>query len=142
MKRAIFTFILFFIVGFSFSQTNKIINRDSVLIKIDSLLSKMECRDKYSGGYKLYPTENMYIFLKLNSLTGRLELVQWSFDAMKEFSMFINSKDLSYTIVGTNFELYPTENMFKFLMLEKVTGRVWHVQWGFKAEDCWIRQIF
>ena len=29
-----------------------------------------------------------------------------------------------------NFRLYPTENMYTFLLLDTLDGRVWQVQWS------------
>ncbi len=58
--------------------------------------------------------------------------------------MFINSEDLSigegYYGPGT-FELYPTSNMFQFILIDKVYGRKWHIQWGMEEDKRWIRRI-
>ena len=39
------------------------------------------------------------------------------------------------------FELYPTKNMYQFILLDKANGRTWHVQWGLEDEHRWIRRI-
>lgn len=93
--------------------------------------------------YKLYPTDNIYIFLQLDTSTGRIDLVQWTLENdEKDGSVTLNNEDLSYGTGYGNFELYPTKNMFQFLLLDKVTGRRWHVQWGFNADKRWIKRIY
>lgn len=48
----------------------------------------------------------------------------------------------SWDTPAGNFELYPTQNMYQFLLLDKVTGRTWHVQWGFEEKERWIQRIW
>jgi len=38
----------------------------------------------------------------------------------------------SFTRVGKNgrFKLYPTENMYNFIMVDVIDGRTWQVQWN------------
>ena len=75
--------------------------------------------------------------------TGRIEQVQWSQNRDNEGSFSINSEDLSYKgYTAGSFELYPTPNMFQFILIDKVNGRKWHVQWGLKSSEMWIRQIY
>ena len=92
--------------------------------------------------YKLYPTENMYNFLQLDTKTGKIDVVQWSLDDEEEFSVTLNGEDLSYDTGCGTFELYPTKNIYQFLLLDKVTGRRWHVQWGFESSKRWIKRIY
>lgn len=142
MKRIVFALFFSFIVLFGYSQTDKTINRDSVLLEISSVLNSIDKRVKNLDRYKLYPTENVYINLMLDTKTGQIHLLQWSLDEEKEGGWVINSEDLSYGTGCGTFELYPTQNIFQFLLLDKVLGGVWHVQWGFEKEKCWIRPIY
>ena len=63
----------------------------------------------------------------------------------KEFSVVLNDKDLSDGISlvkkTERFELYQTKNIFQFLLLDKITGNLWYVQWGFEPENNLIRKI-
>ena len=114
------------------SQTSKIA-KDSTLIKIHDLLEDVDFRIHGLDRYKLYPTENIYNFLQLDTSTGKIDVVQWSLDDGKEGSVTLNDEDLSLeTGCGT----------FEFLLLDKVTGRKWHVQWGFEANKRWIKRIY
>ena len=135
-----------------FAQTkSNPLRNDSLLVKIDSLLQAnnslldhIELNLSLKQRYKLYPTENIYNFLQLDTKTGIIEQVQWSLDSDNEGSVSINSEDLTYGFgYGSgSFELYPTKNMYQFLLLDKTTGRKWHVQWGMKSSERWIRRIY
>lgn len=74
--------------------------------------------------------------------TGKIEIVQWSLDDDKEGSATLNNEDLSLGTGCGTFELYPTKNIYQFLLLDKVTGRRWHVQWGFESSKRWIKRIY
>lgn len=123
------------------SPTTKV-TKDSTLIKIHDLLEDVDFRMHGLDRYKLYPTENIYNFLQLDTRTGKIDVVQWSLDDGKEGSVTLNDEDLSLDTGCGTFELYPTKNMYQFLLLDKVTGRKWHVQWGFEASKRWIKRIY
>ena len=73
-----------------------------------------------------------------------IEQVQWSLDSDNEGSVTINSDDLTYGLgYGSgSFELYPTKNMYQFILINKTTGQKWHVQWGMESSKRWIRRIY
>lgn len=135
-----------------FSQTKQTtLRNDSTLIRIDSLLQAnnawlehIELDLSLKQRYKLYQTENIYTFLQLDTKTGMIEQVQWSLDSDNEGSFPINSEDLTFGLgYGSgSFELYPTKNMYQFLLLDKTNGRKWHIQWGIGDTKRWIRRIF
>lgn len=93
----------------------------------------------------MYQTENLYTLLQLDTKTGKIEQVQWSLDSDKEGTFTINDEDLNWGFgygSGT-FELYPTKNMYQFILIDKTDGRKWHVQWGTGGEKSrWIRRIY
>ena len=95
--------------------------------------------------YKLYSTENIYTFLQLDTRTGKIKLVQWSLKKNEECAITLNDVDLTYgSAIGDNivrFELYPTQNIYQFILLDKATGDKWHVQWGTESTKRWIRPI-
>lgn len=131
----------------SISQGEKVA---TLLAKIDTLmtinnelLNHLEINTSLKGRYKLYQTDNNYNFLMLDTKTGVIEQVQWSFDSDKEFSCTINEDDLSFWGYGSGtFELYPTKNIWTYILIDKTDGRKWHVQWGFKEGERWIRRIY
>ena len=118
---------------------------DSILQMNNSWLQYIETGQSLKQRYKLYETENIYTFILLDTKTGKIEQVQWSLDKDKEFSVSINDDDLSkyssrYYEPGS-FELYPTKNMYQFILLDKEDVRKWHVQWGTERNKRWIRRI-
>lgn len=145
MKKYIGIFcILFF--SFSLSAQDDISSKDtteSVSSQIVTLLDNINRRmfkKTIENRYKLYPTENIYTFLELDTFTGKIDQIQWSLNAKKEGSVIINREDLSWD--NSSFELYPTKNMYQFILLDKYSGRTWHIQWGMNEKERWIRQIF
>lgn len=108
---------------------------------IDNLVT-LEKERNLSERYKIYPTENLYILIKLDTQTGKLDLIQWSLKSKDEFNVTLNASDLSVYTNLNSFELYPTKNMYQFILLDKATGRNWHVQWGTKDSERWIRRIY
>lgn len=154
MKKELLTVVLMLCATIGFAQTkttNHQARKDSTLIRIDSLiqvtnawLDQIELDHSLKQRYKLYQTDNIYTFLQLDTKTGMIEQVQWSLDSNKEGSITINGDDLTYGQGkgSGSFELYPTKNMYQFLLLDKTTGRKWHVQWGMESTNRWIRRIF
>ena len=95
-----------------------------------------------SQRFELYPTQNSFNFLKLDKKTGKIYQVQWSLGGEKEFSITLNGIDLSqFSTDGNCFKLYPTKNMWQFILLDGASGRAWHVQWGFEEKNRWIKRI-
>ena len=39
------------------------------------------------------------------------------------------------------FELYPTQNMYNFILLDKVKGGTWQVQWSAKEKERGVMRI-
>ena len=160
MRRAVFFLLLISTININ-AQTAKTNSNarsvkyepkvDSLLSQIDTLLminnqllEHLEINSSLKGRYKLYQTENIYTLLQLDTKTGMIEQVQWSLDSDNEGSVSINSDDLTYGLgYGSgSFELYPTKNMYQFILINKTTGQKWHVQWGMESSKRWIRRIY
>ena len=86
------------------------------------------------NNYLLYPTTNIYTFLKLDTRNGKIWQVQYSMDD-NEFEVVLNSRELVATGKPGQFALYPTTNNWTFLLLDTINGDVWHVQWSQEAEN-------
>ena len=95
--------------------------------------------------FLLFPTKNMYIFLKLDTSTGELWMVQYS--TGKDSPMEVKFPSWAYPLVTNEdksngrFFLYPTQNMYNFLLIDQVDGRVWQAQWSTKPENVGIIRI-
>jgi len=116
---------------------------DSLIQSNNALMQQIELDLSLKQRYKLYQTDNIYTFLQLDTKTGRIKQVQWSLDSAEEGSVIINDEDLTYGFDYEygSFELYPTKNMYQFILLDRTTGWKWHVQWGMKSNERWIRRI-
>ena len=82
--------------------------------------------------YKLFPTTNMWIFLKLDTTQGLVKMVQYSMEAKNRLEAPINSLPLASgaDAIPGRFNLYATQNMWTFILLDEVDGRTWQVQWS------------
>lgn len=139
-----FFFGLFPLIGTAQNDSIATTSGDSIAIPTSEIVNNLVTlhkMDNLSNRYKIYPTKNVFVFIKLDTQTGRLELIQWSYIARDEFSTTLNGDDLSIHEGLNSFELYSSPNMYQFILLDKATGRTWHVQWGTKSSDLWIRRI-
>lgn len=95
------------------------------------------------GRYKLYPTTNMWTFLKLDTRIGRIWQVQWSFDDDKRFETALSLYPFAWKDNEPNgrFILYPTTNNYTFIMLDQIDGKTYQVQWSLESNKRFIIPI-
>ena len=97
--------------------------------------------NQLNGRYKLYSTENIWNFLKLDTCTGRVWQVQFDInddDRMQNlFSFSRLDFDDSWDEIDNvgRFELYPTKNIYNFLLMDKKSGRIWQIQWSLDPDN-------
>jgi len=89
--------------------------------------------------YRLFKTQNIYTLLKLDTRFGRIWQVQWG-DKDHRFIAPLNTKPLVLRGKPGRFTLYPTSNIYTFILLDQEAGNAWHVQWG-NPEDQLIEPI-
>ena len=123
---------LFLITIFSSAQS---INTNE-LVRVSNYQSPVPSK------FRLYPTHNVSIFLRLNTSTGFIDLIQYS------------TKDIAATIVKLSefslvldgpvdrFTLYPTTNIWTFLLLDQVEGIPYQVQWSTDPEKRFVNRIY
>lgn len=98
--------------------------------------------------YKLYPTENMWTFLELETFSGRIWQVQYSVKGPDyRFKTILNGDSMipfldSEGEFAGRFELYKTQNMYNFILLDTATGSTWQVQWSTDAKDRAVLRIW
>ena len=82
--------------------------------------------------YQLFPTENIWTFLKLDTSNGKICQVQYSVNNDYRGEVVLNSQAFVEGDAAKNgrFTLYPTKNMFNFILLDQKDGRIWQVQWS------------
>ena len=76
--------------------------------------------------YRLFATRNMYNFIKLNTRNGQMWQVQWSTgDNTFQVPLSLTSRVSSEEEKNGRFFLYPTTNIYNFILLDQIDGRVW-----------------
>ena len=92
--------------------------------------------------YKLYPTRNMWNFLKLDTRNGKISIVQFTVDDNeKQFEYELSRKAQCNNTSPGRFVLQPTENIYNFIMLDQVSGQTYQVQWSFDEEKRFVIPI-
>ena len=109
--------------------------------------------------YKVYPTENKEVSLKLDSATGEVWQVEIGVETGEEIASkidFISNKTDStfekvtdFSDVMKNFrvaqngrfELFPTNYIYEFLMVDTILGTTYQVQWHNQQEKRLISAI-
>lgn len=124
MKRILITLICAFIGIAAFAQGSTVTEsakRTEVLVPC----------------YKLFPTTNMWIFLKLDTSKGLIKMVQYSMEDKNRLEAAINYLPLASgdDAIPGRFNLYPTQNMWTFILLDEVDGRTWQVQWSLDGKE-------
>jgi hypothetical protein len=86
--------------------------------------------------YRLFATRNMYTFIKLNTRNGQMWQVQWGTESKYTFETTLSEISRANKDEEKNgrFFLYPTTNIYNFILLDQINGRVWQVQWGKEAD--------
>lgn len=87
--------------------------------------------------YRLFPTTNMWIFIKLNTADGRMWLVQYSTTAGDQVEIPLSRIERAEESEKKDgrFTLYATQNMYNFILLDQIDGRVWQVQWSTEGDN-------
>jgi hypothetical protein len=95
--------------------------------------------------YKLYPTENFKIQLKLDTATGKVWMVQISLGDSDAMVVPVDETSVLYDFEEVRpgrFELYPTKNMYNFILLDTKYGYTYQVQWSIEKDKRFRIPIF
>ena len=88
--------------------------------------------------YVLYPTKNIWTFLKLDTSNGKIWQVQYSVEgADYRFETSLNSTSLvlDKDRPAGRFKLYPTDNTYNFILIDTKIGTTYQVQWSQDANN-------
>jgi len=91
--------------------------------------------------FRLFRTKNVYTFLKLDTRTGQVWQLQWSPEADRRLVEPISLKSLADVKKSGRFTLYPSANIFSFILLDQEDGRQWQVQWSAESKGRFIVPI-
>ena len=125
MKKVIISVIIVLATMISFAQNNEWTSNDNT-------------QKKQNGEaviYQLFPTQNMWTFIKLNSRNGKMWQVQYDVKDNDRFEVYLNMLPLVNKESEANgrFTLYSTQNIWTFILLDQLDGRMWQVQWSNNA---------
>ena len=155
MKKVLFVLLLVCGIGFiADAQTNTTSEEDyyknlNLTAKDTLLFDYLDCfrRQLREPCYQLFKTQNTWTFLKLNTITGQIWQVQYSIDGAEyRFETALStqkliSEDYDDPICG-RFTLYPTNNMYNFILLDQIEGRCWQVQWSTESYERGVWRIY
>ena len=84
------------------------------------------------SNFRLFPTTNMWTFIKLDTRNGLMWQVQYSLNSEGRMVTSLNLDPLISLDkeVKDRFTLYPTQNMYNFILLDQISGKTWQVQWS------------
>lgn len=128
MKRIMIFLIIILATGsvFAQNQTNQVqlVSPDTTLV------------------YRLFSTRNTWTFIKLNTRNGKIWQVQWDTGSKQiEIPISLVSRVQSEEETNGRFFLYPTQNIYNFILLDQIDGRVWQVQWSSEIKERIVIQI-
>lgn len=93
--------------------------------------------------YRLFSTKNLYTFIKLDTRNGKMWQVQWSTgDDTFQVPLSLTSLVSSEEEKNGRFFLYPTTNIYNFILLDQIDGRVWQVQWNTESKNRLVVPIY
>jgi hypothetical protein len=86
--------------------------------------------------YRLFPTQNMWTLIKLNTRNGQMWQVQFDVQGSNRLVANLSSETLvsKEKEVNDRFSLYSTLNMYTFILLDQIDGKTWQVQWSTDPE--------
>lgn len=138
MYRLITIFASLLFVTNACTQNAAVVNQElNEISKITELVTP--------SAYKLYATENMWTFLELDTATGIIWQVQYSVKGDDyRFKSTLNRFSLlpeGQKEIAGRFELYKTQNLYNFILVDTRDGRTWQVQWSTEPDNRGIMPI-
>jgi hypothetical protein len=130
MRKLYFTSIIILLINSAFAQSTSVapiqnISTDSTVV------------------YRLFSTKNLNTFIKLDTRNGNMWQVQWSTgDDTFQVPLSLTSLVSSEEEKNGRFFLYPTTNIYNFILLDQIDGRVWQVQWNTEAKNRLVLPIY
>lgn len=103
----------------------------------DTIKFKSEPLQRIDVRYRLFRTDNMWSYVLLDTSDGRLWHVTFTTDRGAQLKIPINDKALVARTSAkiSRFTLYPTDNLWNFLLLDQDDGRVWQCQFTMEAAN-------
>ena len=96
------------------------------------------------ANYRLYKTKNTYNFIKLDTRTGQMEMIQWGSGSERTTYTLSNVKRVysPEDEIPGRFTLYATTNFYNYVLLDQIDGRTWQVQWDTDTTNMMVVRIY
>ena len=122
------------------------INAKGQTIKENDLVRISNYQSPTPAKFRLYPTANRYTYLRLNTTNGFIDIVQYSTTEERErmiyplsvYPVVMDFFNLGLANTLDRFTIYPTQNVWTFLLLDQVEGNTYQVQW---SQDSTMRGV-
>jgi hypothetical protein len=89
--------------------------------------------------FRLFETKNISTFLLLDTATGRIWEVHYSVQSDSPAGVVVlNAVSLASQgaeAKSGTFTLYPTRNIFNFILINQDDGHAWQCQWSFEKKN-------
>ena len=148
MKRLLVSLLITFISFVTVAQndTTKVIISNDIpsLSTKDSLILRemynliLQANKSALPRYKIYSTDNIYNLIKLDTATGQVWQVQYRTNSTESMVIAIDDDSLLWSWedeIPGRYELYPTKNIYNFILLDTVKGYTYQVQWNINGSD-------
>jgi hypothetical protein len=101
------------------------------------LNENISAQNNEAVAYRLFSTQNMWTFIKLNTRNGKMWQVQFDIEEDNRFEVYLNFLPLvsAEKEVNGRFNLYSTENFYTFILLDQLDGKMWQVQWSMEPKQ-------
>lgn len=94
--------------------------------------------------YRLFKTTNVWTYIMLETTTGKMWLIQYDINNNNRGGVILSDKNLAADKeekIG-RFTLYPTGNVWTFILLDQYEGSSWQVQWSFEEKNRFVIPIY
>lgn len=110
-----------------------------LLLSFNSLFAQSdipEYTQNPTAPYRLFRTQNMWIFIKLDTITGKMWQVQFDVKGDNQSSVVLSSEEIvgKREKIPGRYTLYATANMYNFILLDQIDGFTYQVQWSFEKK--------
>ncbi len=141
--------LLTFFALISKGQTQKdsliTIQPDSIK-KIQQIEKKAEIQPIDVPIYKLFPTQNYWTFIKLDTRNGKMWQVHFTIsNEGYEGELVLNPNSLVWTEeeqINGRFTLYSTNNIYNFILLDQINGKTYQVQWNNDKDKRFVSRLY
>ncbi|BBL02419.1 hypothetical protein A3BBH6_26550 [Alistipes onderdonkii subsp. vulgaris] len=135
MKKFIILLVSISIFGAFATYANK--NSSNHENEQTDIIQNSSAPEDHIAVYKLFPTQNMWTFIKLNTRNGQMWQVQYDINGDNRGEYFLSILPLvsKEKEINGRFTLYPTQNIYNFILLDQIDGKMWQAQWSTKIEN-------